>query len=169
MRPVVLALAALLAASPGLAQREAISSALSPEAVAGVFRNAVVDVCVPAVTGGGLRALPEAQRGKLQLTTDPDMRRQAGALPDETVWDVMAARGVVTIRERKGRCVVSAYGAAARETIAATAQALVGPPGFQRMAQPVISANGLAETLSFSSDGRAVIAQLSGSEPGMAM
>jgi hypothetical protein len=160
-------LAAGLAARPASAQREAISSSLSPEAVAQAFRNAVVEVCTAAVTGEGVGALPAARRGEVRPTSDPEMRRQAGAAPDETVWDVMAARGVVTIHERKGRCVVSAYGPAARDTIAATAQALIGPPGFQRMAQPAISKNGLEETLSFSFNGRAVIARLSGSEPGM--
>ena len=97
MRLAALAFAACLAAGlaawPASAQREAISSSLSPEAVAQAFRNAVVEVCAPAVMGEGVGALPAARRGEVRPTSDPEMRRQAGAAPDETVWDVMAARG----------------------------------------------------------------------------
>jgi hypothetical protein len=166
MRVCAFLLAAMLAASPALAQREAVSPDLSPEAAAEVFRQTVTDVCVPAVTGGGVSALPEVQAGKLRTTNDAATRKQAGAGPDETVWDVMDGKGVVTVREKKGRCVVSVYGPAAAPTIAKVAQALIGPPGFQRLAAPQVSAGGLEETLHFSSDGRAVIAKLSGSEPG---
>ncbi len=74
---------------------------------------------------------------------------------------------VVTVREKAGRCVVSVYGPPAAATIRTLSQALIGPPGFQRMAQPVGAPDGLGQTLQFSADGRAVIAVLDGSEPGM--
>ena len=166
MRATAFFLVALLAA-PAFAQREAVSADLSPEAAADVFRSAVTEVCVPAVTSGGVSALPEAQRGKLRPTNDPETRRQAGAGADETVWDVMDGKGVVTLREKAGRCVVSVYGPAVVQTIARVAQELVGPPGFQRMATPSVEPGGMGQTLHFSSDGRAVIVQLKGSEPGM--
>lgn len=167
MKTSALFLAALIMASPALAQRPAVSADLSPEAAAEVFRSAVTDVCVPAVTGNGVSALALAQRGRLQPTQDAETRRQAGAAPDETVWDVMDGKGVVTVREKAGRCVVSVYGPPAAATIRTLSQALIGPPGFQRMAQPVGAPDGLGETLQFSADGRAVIAVLEGSEPGM--
>ncbi len=167
MRPSAFLLAVLLAASPAFAQRAAVSADLSPEAAADVFRRTVLEVCVPAATGGGVSASPAAQSGKLRTTNDAATRRQAGADPSETVWDVMDARGVVTVHEKAGRCVVSVYGAVASPTIEKVAQALVGPPGFQRMAVPQVSASGLEQTLHFSSNGRAVFARLSGSEPGM--
>lgn len=160
-------LAALLFASPAFAQRDAVSAGLSPEAAGEIFKGAVVDACVPAVTGSGVSGLSAAQRGRLQPTNDPETRKQAGAGPDETVWDVVDGKGVVTVRERAGRCVVSVYGPAAVDTISRVAQALVGPPGFQRMAAPVAAPNGLGQTLYFSSNGRAVMVQLAGSEPGM--
>ncbi|MDP3493202.1 MAG: hypothetical protein Q8R82_08805 [Hyphomonadaceae bacterium] len=168
MRVISAVVFTMLLAAPAYAQRDAVSADLSPEAAAGVFRSAVADVCVPAVLGNGVSALSSAQRGMLRPTQDAETRKQAGASPDETVWDVMDGKGVVTVREKAGRCVVSVYGPPAAATIQTVAQALVGPPGFQRLAQPVIAANGLGQTLQFSYDGRAVVAQLTGSEPGMA-
>jgi hypothetical protein len=167
MKAIAVLLASVLAAFPAVAQPPAVSPDLSPEVAAEVFKSAVSEACVPAVTGGGISALPEAQRGRLRPTNDAETRKQAGAGPDETVWDVMDGKGVVTVRERSGRCVVSVYGPAAAKTIASVAQALIGPPGFQRMAAPAVEANGMGQTLYFSSNGRAVMVKLSGSEPGM--
>ncbi len=165
MRAIGLVLLGCLAIAPAHAQRDAVSADLSPETAAHVFQDAVKDVCVPAVTSGGVSALPAAQRGKLQTTNDAEMRRQAGALPDETVWDVMDGKGVVAIREKAGRCVATVYGPPAVATIMSVAKALT-PTGFERLvgAPPP---NGFGQTLYFSSDGRRVMVQLNGSEPGM--
>ncbi len=164
MRIAFLAMVAVLAGAPASAQRDAVSSALSPEAAADAFRRAVVDACVPAVTGSGVSGLSAAQRGSLQPTNDAETRKQAGAAPDETVWDVMDGRGVVTVREKAGRCVVSVYGPSAGATVQNVAQALTGAPGFQRLATP---ADGLGQTLQAASNGRSVTVQLAGSDPGM--
>jgi hypothetical protein len=152
-----------MAGDPALAQtpREAVSSTLSPEAAAAVFNDAVTSVCVPAVAGGGI---PAGVRAKLQATTDPATRKQSGAAADETVWDVVAGKGVVTIRERPGRCVVSVYGPPASATIQALAQQLVGS-GFERLAAGA-PPNGFGQTL-MRTGGKRMMATLAGSDPGM--
>jgi hypothetical protein len=162
----MLMLVAGLMSAPAFAQRDAVSSALSPEAAGEIFRSAVVDACVPAVTGGGVSGLTATQRGRLQPTNDAEMRKQAGAAAEETVWDVMDGKGVVTVREKTGRCVVSVYGPPAAATVVGVAQDLVGQHGFERLAGGVQS-GGIAQTLYLSSNGRRVMVQLSGSEPGM--
>lgn len=164
MRIAVLALVAVLVGAPAFAQRGAVSPDLSPEAAGEAFKQAVVDACVPAVTGSGVSGLSAAQRGSLQPTNDAATRKQAGAAPDETVWDVMDGKGVVTVREKAGRCVVSVYGPSAGTTVQNVAQALTGRAGFQRLASP---ASGVGQTLQASSNGRSVMVQLSGSDPGM--
>lgn len=163
-------IAAVLASGVALAgfahaQRAAVSADLSPEAAAEVFRNAVLEACVPAVTGAGVSGLSAAQRGKLQPTNDAETRKQAGAGPDETVWDVMDGKGVVTVREKAGRCVVSVYGPPAVPTMMSVAQGLTGGAGFERLAGG--AGGGISQTLSGSSGGKSVMVQLSGSEPGM--
>lgn len=155
--------AALLVASPAFAQRDAVSAGLSPEAAGEIFKGAVVDACVPAVSGSGVSALSAAQRGKLQPTNDAETRRQAGAGPDETVWDVVEGKGVVTVRERAGRCVVSVYGPTAAPTLMSVAQGLTGE-GFERFAG---AGGGISQTLSRAASGKRVMVQLNGSEPGM--
>ena len=164
MRIAFLAVLAALAGAPASAQRAAVSADLSPEVAAQVFGDAVASVCVPAVTGGGVSGLSAAQRGTLQPTNDAETRKQAGAAPDETVWDVMDGKGVVTVREKVGRCVVSVYGPSAGATVQTVAQALTGAAGFQRLASP---ASGVGQTLQASSNGRSVMVQLAGSDPGM--
>lgn len=162
MRTAILVLLGCLAAGPAFAQRGAVSADLSPEAAGEAFKSAVANVCVPAVTGSGVSGLSAAQRGSLQPTNDAETRRQAGAGPDETVWDVMDGKGVVTVREKAGRCVVSVYGPAAAATVMSVGQGLAG---FERLAG---GAGGIGQTLSGSSNGRRVMVQLNGSEPGMA-
>ena len=154
-----------LLAAPVHAQRGAVSADLSPEAAGEAFKSAVTNVCVPAVTGVGVSGLSAAQRGSLQPTNDAETRRQAGAGPDETVWDVMDGKGVVTVREKAGRCVVSVYGPAAAATVMSVGQGLAGASGFERLAG---GAGGIGQTLSGSSNGKRVMVQLNGSEPGMA-
>lgn len=154
----------LACALPASAQRDAVSPALSPEAAGAVFRTAVAEVCVPAVTGAGVSGLAAAQRGRLSPTSDAETRRQAGAGPDETVWDVVDGKGVVTVRERAGRCIVSVYGPAAAPTIIGLAQALTGGAGFERLST---AGGGLGQSLMKSDGGRRVMVQLAGSEPGM--
>jgi hypothetical protein len=157
-----LVLAALLAAATAHAQRTAVSAQLSPEMAAEAFTRAVLDVCVPAAAGGGVSGLAAAREGALQPTQDADTRRQAGASAGDTVWDVTAARGVVTVREAAGRCVVSVYGPAVAATIAGAVQSLSGA-GFEAMAG---GADGFRQTLLGAHGGARVSVQLSGSEPG---
>lgn len=161
---VALIVATPMTGGPAFAQtpREAVSSTLSPEAAAAVFNDAVTSVCVPAVASGGI---PAGARAKLQATTDPATRKQSGAAADETVWDVMAGKGVVTIHEKSGRCVVSVYGPSAPSTIRALAQQLVGA-GFERLAGGA-SPNGLGQTLMRSAGGKSMMVTLAGSDPGM--
>ena len=104
-------------ALPASAQREAISSALSPEVAAEAFTDAVLNTCIPAAAGNGVSGLPPGVRSRLQSSSDAETRRQAGATANETVWDVLAAKGVVVVHERPGRCVVSVYGPPAMQTV----------------------------------------------------
>lgn len=164
MRLVAVVLPILLVSLSAHAQRGAVSADLSPEAAGEAFQQAVVETCVPAVTGSGVSGVSAAQRGRLQPTNDVETRRQAGAAPDETVWDVMDGKGVVTVREKAGRCVVSVYGPPAGATVQKVAQALTGAAGFQRLASP---ASGVGQTLQAASNGRSVMVQLAGSDPGM--
>jgi hypothetical protein len=161
MRPIALALCAGLMASPAAAQRDAISPSLSPEAAAGAFTDAVTGICVPAVEAGGVSALPASARAKLQPASDANTRQQAGAGADETVWDVVSAKGVVLIREKPGRCVASVYGPPVVPTILSVAQEL-SAAGFERLVQAP-PPNGFGQTLS----GKGMMVQLNGSEPGM--
>jgi hypothetical protein len=160
---------ALVSGAPGLAQaglHEAISPNLSPQAVAAAFEDAVVEVCAPAVIAGQrLSALPSA-RARVVAATDPDAARQVGAEVGDGVWEVIAARGVVRIREHGGRCVVSAYGPPAAATLAQVARRLAASgEGFERLvARP---GPGVNESLIRTSGGARVQAILSGSEPGM--
>lgn len=161
MRAIYGLLAVLLVSAPAYSQRAAVSANLSPEAAGEIFRNAVVEACVPAVTGNGVSGLSATQRGRLQPTNDAETRQQAGAAADETVWDVVDGKGVVTVREKRGRCVVSVYGPPAAPTIIGVSQAL---PGFERLAS---TGQGLGQTLSASVNGKSVMVRLAGSEPGM--
>jgi hypothetical protein len=163
MRIRVLVLLAVAAAATAHAQRDAVSAALSPEAAGQAFQRAVTDVCIPAAAGNGVSALGGARQGALQPTQDPETRKQAGASVDETVWDVNAARGVVTVRERAGQCVVSVYGPSAGPTILATMRGLSGL-GFEELAGP--TASGFTQTLVGTSGGKRMTVQLSGAEPG---
>jgi len=165
MRVISVVVFTLLLAAPAHAQRAAVSADLSPEEAGQVFREAVVDACVPAVMGSGVSGLSAAQRGRLQPTNDAETRKQAGAAPDETVWDVMDGKGVVTVREKAGRCVVSVYGPAAAPTIQNVAQSLARSSGFERLAS---ASPGLGQTLAMMSGGRRVMVQLVGAEPGIA-
>lgn len=162
MRFALLIAAVVGLAAPAFAQREAVSATLSPEAAAAVFNDAVVAICVPAVASG---AIPADARAKLRATTDPATRKQSGAAADEAVWDVMAGKGVVTIREKSGRCVVSVYGPPAATTIRALAQQLVAA-GFERLAGGA-SPNGLGQNLTGAVGGKSMMVTLSGSDPGM--
>jgi hypothetical protein len=164
MRIICLAVLVACAVLPAHAQRDAVSAALSPERAGEVFQEAVVGACVPAVTGGGVSALAPAQRGRLQTTNDPEMRRQAGALPDETVWDVMDGKGVVTVREKAGRCVVSAYGTAVMPTLSAVISALEGSHGFERMV--MAPPGGISQMLYATKGGKRVTVKLEGVQPG---
>jgi hypothetical protein len=163
-RFLAISIAACAGASfaPAFAQRDAISSTLSPEAAAAAFDDAVIAVCIPAVSQG---AVPAAVRGKLQQTSDAATRKQAGAAADETVWDVMAGKGVVTVHEKPGRCIVSVYGPSAGATIADLAKLLVNSK-FERLAGSA-APNGLGQTLTRTADGKRLMVVLKGSDPGM--
>lgn len=164
---IIILAAATLAAMPAFAQREAVSSSLSPEAAAAAFNEAVTGACIPAVVApNGMGGLPAAVKAKLSPTNDIATRTQAGAATDEVVWDVNAARGVVTIHEKKGRCVVSVYGPPAMSSIMGLAATLSETSGFERLvAAP--PPNGFGQTLMKMDNGKRVMVQLAGSEPGM--
>jgi len=154
---------AALAGAPALAQRTAVSADLSPEMAADAFKRTIVDVCVPAAAGSGVSALAAAREGRLSPTQDADTRRQAGAAADETVWEVAEARGVVTVRESSGRCIVSVYGPAVAPTVIGAMQDLSGA-GFEALAGA--AGGGFTQTLLGASNGKRVRVQLSGAEPG---
>ena len=78
------------------------------------------------------------------------------------MWEVGAARGVVTVREGEGRCTVAVYGPGVGETIAQTAEDLARG-GFKAAAGPWSASS---QTLLGASGGKRVAVQLSGSEPG---
>lgn len=165
MRITALAIAALVAAAPASAQREAVSPALSPEAAGAAFSDAALNVCVPAIASQqGMRGVAQAVRSKLSPTNDVATRAQAGAKPDEMVWDVLGARGVVTIHEREGRCAVSAYGPPAMATIMSLSQQLTAA-GFERLATTA-PPGGPKQTLMKTAGGQRVTVQLGASEPG---
>lgn len=147
------------------AQRDAVSAGLSPEMAAEAFLGAIRDVCVPGVVGGGVSSLAAARAGRVQPTQDADMRRQAGASSDETVWDVAAARGVVTVREGAGQCAASVYGPGVAPTIMAAMRDLSGA-GFEAVAGA--AGDGFTQTLLGESGGQRLRVQLSGAEPGAA-
>lgn len=162
----VMAIAALvMAALPAQAQRAAVSPQLSPDDAADVFRQTVVDICIPAVAGTGVSALGAARDGRISPTQNADMRRQAGAEPDETVWDVAQARGVVTVREKAGRCVVSVYGPSPPPVIMQLGAELDNGHRFERLASPQ-GPNGLGLSLMRREGGKAVMVQLQGVQPG---
>lgn len=157
----------LALAGPAFAQREAISPSLSPEAAASAFQDAVVGTCIPAAAGGaGVSALPAAAKARVAASSDAQTRQQLGAATDETVWDVVSGKGVVMIREKAGRCVVSVYGPPVVTTILSTAQGLSGSAGFEKLvgAPPP---NGFGQTLMKIENGKRLMVQLNGSEPGM--
>ena len=151
-------------ALPAHAQRDAVSPDLSPEAAASVFQRAVVDVCVSAVTGSGVSGVAATQQGKLRPTQDAETRKQAGAGPDETVWDVMDGKGVVTVREKAGRCVVSVYGAPAKAAVLSVSQALSSATWVRGLS--TVSVNDLKQIVTFDVGPRPVQIQVAGSEPG---
>lgn len=154
----------VLASAPAHAQRDAVSADLSPEIAGQVFSRTVAEVCVPAVSGYSIGDLGTVKDGKLKQTRDAETRRQAGAEADETVWDVMDGKGVVTVREKSGQCVVSVYGAPAKTTVAGTAQALTAVPGARGLRT---SPDGdLKSRTTFEVGPRAVIVNIVGSEPG---
>lgn len=165
MRMPVLLLLAALAASPVHAQRNAVSADLSPEAAAAAFVRTVIGVCVPAVTGNGVSSLDVARAGQVQPTHDAATRRQAGAEAGETVWDVAEARGVVALRERAGRCVVSVYGPETAPTVINTMQSLSGE-GFEATIGAAASGPGFTQTMTGGKGGRRMMVQLSAAEPG---
>lgn len=160
-RLAVLGALCLFASSPTHAQREAISPSLSPEAAVDAFSDAVTSICIPAVEGGGVSALPAPAKAKVQASSDANTRQQVGAAADENVWDVVSAKGVVLIRDKRGRCVVSVYGPPVVPTILNVAQGL-SAQGFERLVQAP-PPSGFGQTLS----GKGMMIRLNGSEPGM--
>lgn len=168
MRIAALTIAACLAAAPAVAQREAISATLSPEAANAAFNDAVITACIPAVSGNGMGGIPAPAKAKFAPTNDVGTRRQAGAAADETVWDALSARGVVTIHEKKGRCVVSVYGPPAAPAIIGLAQVLSSSHGFERLVGTVgASVGGPEQSLQKTDGGKRLMVKLNASEPGM--
>lgn len=164
MRTLAGLMVVTMVALPVHAQRDAVSPDLSPEAAASVFQSAVATVCVPAVTGNGVSGVTAAQQGKLRPTQDAETRKQAGASPDETVWDVMDGKGVVTVREKPRQCVVSVYGAPAKAAVAGVSETLASAPGVRGIS--TTSVGDLKKTVTFEVGPRTVQVQVAGSEPG---
>jgi hypothetical protein len=162
MRSVALIFLCALCAGAAHGQRAAVSADLSPEMAAEVFRRTVREVCLPAAAKGSVSAIAPARTGAVQPTNDPDMRRQASAALDDTVWEVAAARGVVTVSEGNKRCTVSVYGPPVAETILNTANDLARED-FKAAAGPWSAS---WQTLLRERDGQRISVQLSGSEPG---
>lgn len=151
-------------ALPAYAQREAVSADLSPEIAGQVFARTVAEICVPAVSGSSIADLSAVQEGKLRKTQDAETRKQAGAAADETVWDVMDGKGVVTVREKAGRCAVSVYGAPAKSTVDGATAALKsarGASGVSAVALADLKTRTMLEV-----GPRSVVAEVTGSEPG---
>jgi hypothetical protein len=162
MRLTAITIAAILCAAPAVAQRDAISTTLSPEAANAAFNDAVITACIPAVSGNGMGGIPAPARAKFAPTNDVGTRRQAGAAADETVWDALSAKGVVTIHEKSGRCVVSVYGPPAAPAIIGLAQVLSSSHGFERL----VGTGGPGQSLMKSAGGKRLMVQLKASEPG---
>jgi len=162
MRIAAITIAVCLAAAPAVAQREAISATLSPEAANAAFNDAVITACIPAVSGNGMGGIPAPAKAKFAPTNDVETRRQAGAAADETVWDALAAKGVVTIHEKKGRCVVSVYGPPAAPAIIGLAQVLSSSHGFERL----VGTGGPEQSLQKTAGGKRLTVQLNAAEPG---
>ena len=145
------------------AGRLAVSPALSPQDAGEAFEQTVMDVCVNGVSSGRRVAQLTAARENLSQSDDPQTRQQAGAGDDETVWDVQTARGVVTVKEKAGRCAVSVYGPPAGSMMIMMAAKLTNA-GFERMA---VSGNGgLSQSLRRVDGDRQVQVMLTGSDPG---
>lgn len=142
--------------------RLAVSPSLSPQDAGLAFEQTVLDVCVEGVSSGRRVAqLPDA-RENLSISTDLQTRKQAGAADDETVWDVQTGRGVVTVKEKAGRCAVSVYGPPAAPTMIMLA-AKLSDVGFERMAT---GTPGLSQSLQRTLNGQTVQVMLTGSDPG---
>lgn len=154
----------LCGAPPSQAEqtRAAVSQSLSPADAGDAFERAVIEVCVGAV-GAGRSVSSLSQSAMLTESDDPQTRQQAGAEADETVWDVDAGRGVVTLREKAGRCAVSVYGPPAAPTMILLAGKLAGE-GFERMA--MAGPSGMSQSLRREAGGRPVQVILTGSDPG---
>jgi hypothetical protein len=158
-----LALVMMLAAPAVHAQRAAISPDLSPEDAAAAFTSAVLDSCLPAVAQG--KPVADIAGARIVSTSDAETRRQAGAAPGDAVWDVAAARGVVTVSETAGRCTVQVYGPPAAPTLMALAQRLKAPDqGFESM---MAAGGGLSQTLMRGDGAARVLVTIKGAEPGM--
>jgi hypothetical protein len=132
------------------------------------FQDAVTTACIPAVSNsGGWNGLPAAVQTRLEASSSADTRKQVGADADETVFDVVSARGVVFIRQKQGRCSVSVYGPPAMATIMNLAGVLRGSSyGFESLVQAP-PPNGFGQSLMKIDSGRRVMIQIRGSEPGM--
>ncbi len=165
MRISVLTLLAVMVTSAAYAQRTAVSAELSPEMAGAAFGRTVTDVCVAAVSGNGVSSLAATREGKVSPTQDAVTRQQAGAGVDETVWDVAEAKGVVTVRETAGRCIVSVYGPAAAPVIMQLGAELETGHRFERLMSPQ-GPNGLGLSLMRSEGGKSVMVQLQGVQPG---
>lgn len=155
---------ALLLAAPAHAQREAVSPDLSPEIAGQVFARTVVEICVPALSGYNIADVSSVKEGKLRKTQDAETRKQAGAEADETVWDVMDGKGVVTVREKAGRCAVSVYGAPAKATVDGATAALKSARGASGVSAVTLA--DLKTRTKLEIGPRSVVADVTGSEPG---
>ncbi len=161
MKAGLTVLGLMLAVIPAHAQRAAISPDLSPADAAAAFEAMVVDGCLAAVASGG-RVSDTSISSHVTAAQDSETLRQAGAAPGDTVWDVSAARGVVTVRESGGRCIVQVYGPPAPGTVSALARRLK-EQGFEALAS---AGGGLSQTLLRGEGASRVQVTVQGAEPG---
>jgi hypothetical protein len=145
--------------------REAISPSLSPEDAADAFDDAAINGCIASVASG-MRINQAGYAANVTINENADARSQAGAAGDETVFDVIAGKGVVSVKDKPGRCSVSVYGPAASGVVMALARKLAAEEQFERLASAP-SPNGYAEQLTKTASGKKLMVTIRGSEPGM--
>ena len=155
MRTVLIALA-LLCAGVGSASAQR----LTVESVTQGYTEAVV-LCAKALRAGGVANLSDADRA-LVGAADEATRQFIRAPEGRPAWDILSARGIVTISEvEEGHCNVSAYGPPVRPVFAHVGEALrdlglsEGPPEDRPDA--------IIRTFT----GEGVVVRLDGGEPGM--
>jgi hypothetical protein len=161
MKRAFLFFAAIALAPMAHAQAPAISPDLSPEVASAAFEDAVLNGCVKAVASSTRIGQLADMKGKVQASNDQERRHQVAAGDEDAVWDVVAARGVVIIKDSDGRCSVMVYGPRAAPAMMALSQKLVAA-GFTRMASSGVG----RQSLMRAAGGKRIQATIAAIEPG---